>query len=1101
MEKTNINKIKSIKLIKNIKSDLEEYETQYLNNLKEFEKSKNIIQKFLEQKINQYKNELNHNKKILNESVKFILTELNQKNEVILDIQDLLTDYEKGSRLSNKLKEEKKNIDVKNINYGVYEMSSYHKSTFAKIYRDHFKENRLDLVNLQNVIDNLILSFSDDSYFKIYLNLLDKEYEIKMNNLTDKLTVLQDKMVNEYKEEENQLFTIVKERLLSNYNNQEINNYIIRAMQYDIKEEFYSNPICLPDFIKLGYIKENISSKNRTFNNLLNDIYDLNIYKESYMKLPYCQSLKDGISLYIKTISKEKKKAQDFMRYIIMKLFLTIPAGKLEATFIDPLELGETFSIFSKLADEDKRIIDTRIWSKKEDINEKISTFRQVLETRTQDYGINKKNELLKNESVKLLAITDFPNGFSAEALANLQAIIRKSTDYGVVVLISGEEIPSTSMYTEIRKEVLDNLTILDMTSHQSYIINETEKYRFEPEVDSQLIEKSSYYINEINKKISIYDPEPVHFKDLFDKDIDDPNNWRNNITLDGISIPIGIKGADSVLKLNLGVGTAHHVLIAGQTGGGKTTLLHTIIMSMLLKYSADELQLYLADFKEGIEFKPYTELKCNSFKVIAIDSEREFGLNILEKLCRELKNRTDIFSQNGCTDITEYRTKTKNKMPKIVLIFDEIHELLVKDDDITNKSLQCLNKLITQGRALGIHLILACQDFRLAYGISSLFSQIAVRIAIKGDEESAGSILSSNNDGFKSLSGKPDGSALYNERNGASTDNVYFRVAYLEKNERINYLQTISFIEQSLNPNEEIKTKVLLSKIEDDYFSEFNQFIMNDIIKPISKNNDSYGMIVGENFKIDGKFCFEFTTFPHSNLLLIGNNEETAYSFFQHVSLSALYEELSNQNCKKNNELIDIVDCSSNSKNISEISSDFEFLSNSFHQNQVKRIMPREFENFINILYERFKNRKQNQEKCNERIFFMVFGIDKLHKFKEANPYQKSTLLNKFIEIIDEGSQYGINVIIWAKNISAVKSLLGDSILSLFSLRVLLDGKEKEYEELVHEYDSKSLNKSISIFLDVDDFEDNIHFRVYKNPSKKWVTLFSQKYKNYEND
>lgn len=109
--------------------------------------------------------------------------------------------------------------------------------------------------------------------------------------------------------------------------------------------------------------------------------------------------------------------------------------------------------------------------------------------------------------------------------------------------------------------------------------------------------------------------------------------------------------------------------------------------------------------------------------------------------------------------------------------------------------------------------------------------------------------------------------------------------------------------------------------------------------------------------------------------------------------------------------------------------------------------------------------------------------------------------MLNKFIEIIDEGSQYGINVIIWAKNISAVKSLLGDSILSLFSLRVLLDGKEKEYEELVHEYDSKSLNKSISIFLDVDDFEDNIHFRVYKNPSKKWVTLFSQKYKNYEND
>src|SRR5208337_4781457 len=53
-----------------------------------------------------------------------------------------------------------------------------------------------------------------------------------------------------------------------------------------------------------------------------------------------------------------------------------------------------------------------------------------------------------------------------------------------------------------------------------------------------------------------------------------------------------------------LGKGTSQHVLIAGKTGSGKSTLLHALIVNSALRYSPDELELYLIDFKKGVEFK-----------------------------------------------------------------------------------------------------------------------------------------------------------------------------------------------------------------------------------------------------------------------------------------------------------------------------------------------------------------------------------------------------------------------------------------------------------------------------------------------------------------
>ena len=108
---------------------------------------------------------------------------------------------------------------------------------------------------------------------------------------------------------------------------------------------------------------------------------------------------------------------------------------------------------------------------------------------------------------------------------------------------------------------------------------------------------------------------------------------------------------------LDLGKGTSQHVLISGKTGSGKSTLLHVLITNLALRYSPDEIALYLVDFKKGVEFKAYARHALPHARVIAVESEREFGLSVLQHLDGELRRRGDLFRKLGVQDLKGYRT------------------------------------------------------------------------------------------------------------------------------------------------------------------------------------------------------------------------------------------------------------------------------------------------------------------------------------------------------------------------------------------------------------------------------------------------------------
>ena len=155
-------------------------------------------------------------------------------------------------------------------------------------------------------------------------------------------------------------------------------------------------------------------------------------------------------------------------------------------------------------------------------------------------------------------------------------------------------------------------------------------------------------------------------------------------------------------------VNLAHipHILLGGSTGSGKSVLLKLLLMQAMKKGA----RVYIADFKGGVDFPPLWNRDCR------ICFEETELLDLLTGLVAELERRKEIFRTVGCSSIDTYNKSTGESLQRLIFACDEVAEVLDKTGaDAERKKLlaQIENRLSTiarQGRAFGIHLILATQ-------------------------------------------------------------------------------------------------------------------------------------------------------------------------------------------------------------------------------------------------------------------------------------------------------------------------------------------------------------------------------------------------------
>jgi S-DNA-T family DNA segregation ATPase FtsK/SpoIIIE len=172
------------------------------------------------------------------------------------------------------------------------------------------------------------------------------------------------------------------------------------------------------------------------------------------------------------------------------------------------------------------------------------------------------------------------------------------------------------------------------------------------------------------------------------------------------------------------------HALIAGATQSGKSVSINTILISLLLKNSPDNLRLILIDPKK-VELSFYNDLPHLITPVI---DDPQIATESLKWAVEEMERRYDVLSKNRCRNIKDYNTKRSSnpkmeKMSYIVIVVDEFNDLIMQCGQEANDAIV---RLAQKARACGIHIILATQRPTVDVVSGTIKANITCRIAFR---------------------------------------------------------------------------------------------------------------------------------------------------------------------------------------------------------------------------------------------------------------------------------------------------------------------------------------------------------------------------------
>ena len=846
------------------------------------------------------------------------------------------------------------------------------------------------------------------------------------------------------------------------------------------------------------------------------DKYYYFMYREDKLLIPYCTQFSSEFNYLFKFNGDARTKVIKDACDMGMRLFMMLPPGKVNFTFMDPVTLGESFATFTRLVDVDDRtseIINGKIWSDPSDIEDKLRVMTNHISNVTQRYlqgkydNIFEYNQVAEQnaEAYQVIMLMDFPAGLSEQSLKLLEQIVTSGPKCGVFTIIYHNESQFCKMSERsypLISNVEDSFQVFNYSSDGLNISCAGETVKNQPflwkGITMPRVERMDKIIATLKKGIKSADKVVNGIEKV-------SNAESAETTKDGIRIPIGIHGANEVQYLTLGVGGSHHALIAGVAGSGKSSLLHTIILRTLTQYTPEELVIYLVDFKRGVEFKIYADFVLPSFKVVAIESEREFGYNILVALEREQKIRADLFKKSHVDKIEEYRDLGK-KMPRVLVIMDEFHELFSNsNDEIAQKSAIIMERIVRQGRAFGVHMILASQSYSNITGIDkAVFDQMAVRIVLKCSKADANLLLDGGSAEIDQISIDDPGRAVYNSEAGNKEYNSHFRVAYIDPAKHRGMLQDIS---NSTKRFADVKepTRILLSNIEDNKYSIFNQFI--------TMNASTYKtpgrLYIGEPLSVSNSMAIDFSRSEYSNLLMIGGDTEKARSMFAFAVLSLCINYKIIKQHTPDQPFIYLFNCKplddSYFKDTPKLLAEFlpEYIQ------YVGCGDMNEIQSIVSQMYDEVSNGTTN---IDADKYFFVFGYQRADELKSEIQLSQSedidslfnimpsssgnsrlSLKDMFRTIVKAGAQRGVHTIIWQDSFNALYQDDKD-IMSYFSMKIAFDMSSEEYSRFVSANDVSLMSENNAIYY--NRARDNQKFRPYQSPDEDWLKSISERLK-----
>jgi S-DNA-T family DNA segregation ATPase FtsK/SpoIIIE len=821
--------------------------------------------------------------------------------------------------------------------------------------------------------------------------------------------------------------------------------------------------------------------------------------RKTEFRLPVMLSFPEQTSVLFKMKGlKGREQAVEGLQVLMLRLLTHLPPGKLRFTIIDPIGLGESFGGFMHLADYDEMLVTSRIWTETNHIESRLADLTEHMENVLQKYlrnefaTIEEYNEHAGEvaEPYHILVISDFPSKFSDIAARRLVSIINSGPRCGVYTLMS----------CDTSKDLPNNFSLADVEPQCStFELRDGRFHSTDPSLAPFPIAidappEPETFTNVV-KAMGDASKDARRVEVSFQRIAPQPEAYWTSDSRKGIDIPLGRAGATKLQRLQLGRGTSQHMLIAGKTGSGKSTFLHALITNLALYYSSDEVNFYLIDFKKGVEFKQYATLNFPHARVIAIESDREFGVSTLQRLDEVLQERGDLFRKHGVQDIAGYRNANpKAVLPRILLVVDEFQEFFIEDDKLSQAAALLLDRLVRQGRAFGIHVVLGSQTLGGAYSLArSTLGQVAVRVALQCSEADAHLILSEENTAARLLT-RP-GEAIYNDANGLLEGNHPFQIAWLPDDERETYLRRINQLADQRGVEFEPPIVFEGNIPSDPARNLYLQRMLEQAGQEAPKSAPTIWL--GEAVEIKQPTSFTFHRQSGSHLLLVGSDFEAAQGLMTTALIALAAQQPPNDADASRPTRLFVFD---GSPIDSPDAANWKRVAASIPDG-VRVVTPRDSEAALAELHAEMKDRDEHREEVRPPVFVFVYHLSKFRDLRKGEddfsfggfgggggtdpkPAPPSKMLS---ELLASGPEAGIHFVIWCDSYSNLDRWISRNTMKDLDSRIAFQMNQSDSSNFIDSPAAAKLGVHRALFYR-EESGTSEKFRPYGLPSDDWL-------------
>jgi hypothetical protein len=423
--------------------------------------------------------------------------------------------------------------------------------------------------------------------------------------------------------------------------------------------------------------------------------------------------------------------------------------------------------------------------------------------------------------------------------------------------------------------------------------------------------------------------------------------------------------------------------------------------------------------------------------------------------------------------------------MPRVFLLVDEFQELFAEDDRLAQEVSLILDRLVRQGRAFGMHVLLGSQSLAGVYTIArSTADQMAVRIALRCSDADSRLILSEDNDAARRLSRR--GQAIYNDFNGLPEGNIIFQIAWLPDEVREAYLERIRELARQrghVPPEPQI---VFEGNVPAQV--ESNRQLM-ELLKAPAWPVPSRKVYVwlGEPVEIKPHTAAVFRRQSRSNLLIVGQNEgaAVAMALTALVSLAAQHRPEAAQFY-----IIDLSTAGEPWDGLTRVLA--QSLPHGVKWVRRRRDVVAAVQEIAGLVAERL----EREEEPETTVYLALIGLQRARDLRSEDMFEPSEGAKALAAVLRDGPDVGVHTLVWCDTYANLERVLERRQIGEFDLRVAMPMGAQASNNLLDSSAASKLKPHYALLYDEERVGYLEKFRPYALPDAEWLERVGRMFK-----